>query len=108
MRAAPATSTSPLTSLSDIPADPNWQFPSLTFDASGAVQPAEWISDLLTEDQKKVQGSVVDVYKTNPGDLNEAWNHFVLDDWDSGDNELAKQIFQQNDTATLMAAIRGH
>jgi hypothetical protein len=64
--------------------------PSLTFDASGAVQPTDWISDVLTDEQKKVQGAAVDVYKTNPGDLNEPWNNFVLADWSSGDGELAK------------------
>jgi hypothetical protein len=94
--------------LSDIPSDPNWRFPSLAFDSAGYVLPPEWINDLLTDDQKKVQGSIVDLYRTNSGEIAEPWNTFVLDDWNTGDEEIVKQIYQQNDIATLMTVIRGH
>jgi hypothetical protein len=97
-----------LTSLSDIPSDPNWRFPSLAFDSAGSVLPPDWISDLLTDEQKKIPGAIVDAYRTNPGEIAEPWNTFVLDDWNAGDDEIVKQIYQQNDIATLMTLIRGH
>jgi hypothetical protein len=97
-----------LTSLSDIPADPNWRFPPLAFDGAGAVLPPEWISDLLTDEQKRMPGAVVDAYQTGPGEISEPWNAFALEDWNAGDDEIVKQIYQQNDVATLMAVIRGH
>jgi hypothetical protein len=100
-----------LTSLSTIPPEPTWSFPSLTFDRDGYIMTPDWVSDLLTEDQKKIQNvALVDVCAANSTNVDEEWNTFQLAaDLTCGDDtELMTQIQQQNSVAVLIQAIRGH
>jgi hypothetical protein len=107
---APSGDSATLQSLSGVPNDPQWRFPSLGFDKDGYVLPAPWLAGLLTEDQRKFPpGAIVDQNATKPGAATEEWNQFQIGNWEAMDDAaLAQQILDQNDVPVLMAAIRGH
>jgi hypothetical protein len=66
-------SESTLYSLSQIPRDPGFVFPSPTINPDGGgIQSPEWVSDLLTDEQKKIRNAaVIDVVGTKPGEITE-------------------------------------
>jgi hypothetical protein len=108
MSSNPEGNPAKLTSLADIPSDPNWRFPSLTFDDTGYPLPPEWLDDLKTEEQRKAQGPLPDTYAKQSGKVSDSWNFFALENWDIGDQAIAQQVFEQNNAAALMTIIRGH
>jgi hypothetical protein len=107
---APPTDAPPLQFLSEIPNDPDWRFPSLSFDKDGYVLPAPWIANLLTEEQRNLPpGAIVNQYAAAPGGVTEEWNQFKLGNWEATDDTpLVKAVLEQNDIPALMAVIRGH
>jgi hypothetical protein len=108
MSASPDSST--LQFLSEVPNDPDWRFPSLSFDADGYVLPAPWIANLLTEEQRNLPpGAIVNQYAASATAATEEWNQFKLGNWEvADDSALVKAVLDQNDIPALMAIIRGH
>jgi hypothetical protein len=108
--AAPSADGSVLQSLADVPNDPEWHFPALTFDREGFVQAAPWVAGLLTEEQRALpRGALIDQNAAKAGPPAEDWNQFKIGDWEALDDAaIVQQIMDQNDIPVLMAAIRGH
>jgi hypothetical protein len=96
--------------LSEIPNDPDWRFPSLSFDKDGYVLRAAWISNLLTEEQRNLPPwAIVNRYAAGPTAVTEEWNQFKPGNWEATDDTpLVKAVLEQNGIPALMAAIRGH
>jgi hypothetical protein len=96
--------------LSEIPNDPDWRFPSLSFDADGYILPAQWIANLLTEEQRDLPpGAIVNRYAASAAAATEEWDQFKLGSWEvADDSPLVKAVLDQNDIPALMAIIRGH
>jgi hypothetical protein len=87
-----------LASLSDIPVNPDWRFPGLSFDASGFALPPDWSNEFVAL-KKSVD--------PEPGEISEPWNTFALADWVAGDSRYAQDVFEQHTVDSMMSLIRG-
>jgi hypothetical protein len=90
-----------LASLSDIPADPDWCFPGLSFDENGFALPPDWSNEFVALRQSSERDDAP------PGRVPEPWNTFALAGWDAGDGRFTEEVFEQNSVEALMALIRG-